>query len=166
MLERMVSDIGWRGLPGIWPNIEELLTPAIAGILEDEDLSEVPDVIVRASEETIRNARLLLKRLQADIFCHNHVIHAIAEASGANGLRTEAIFREYEGKAFAPNHIFIPFLGILRSLHSGGGEAGGLLEMLRKVEEPSIKEKVERALRDPETVRKILEGLKRPRDHH
>jgi hypothetical protein len=171
MLNEMVSHIGWGGFPGLRSGIEELLGPVLGGILEEEDLgdnvaSEVQNAIETASEETFHNARKLLKRLRADILRHKHIIRLIAETSGNDGSGAEAIYNEYEAKALSPGHIFIPFLGILRVLHSGCEETTSLLEIMKKLEDPLVNEKAERVLGDPaamkEVVENILTGMSKP----
>jgi hypothetical protein len=165
VLKRLVSHIGWEGFPGLWSAVDKLSHSAMPGILEDEGLGQVPDAIERASEETFHNARLLLKRIRVDMFGNKDVIRSITEALAEDGMRTEAILREYAQRAFSPSCIFGPFLGLLRVLHSGGDAAWGLLEMLKKVEDPSTNAKVAHVLSDPEAVRRVLRDLKGSGEH-
>jgi hypothetical protein len=166
MLNGLVSHIGWSELPGLWEDIEKSAHISMAGILQEDlssdDASEVRHVIETASRETIDTARTLLKRVQADIFGHEEVVRAVAEATGEDGLRAEAIFRDYRTKALSPGYIFVPFIGLLRILHADGEDSIGLRKTLNEAEIPEVNEKLKRILNDPDSLRRIIAGALKP----
>ena len=93
------------------------------------------------------------------MFDHKHVIRISAEATGNDGSRSEAIFREFEATALSPGHIFVPFIRTASSAPFWGREASSLLETLKKTEAPLVNEKVERVLSDPAALKEAIQNL-------